>query len=119
MAENKGGHGGKRPGAGRKPRYQNSDAFLSEVDDAEQEWIQYGCVTPKYEGGGLSVAQNMIHQSQGGDARVSGMMLKTIAGLRVVAASEKDVSVTKHEGPGVLLPPRLDSTFEKAEPVTH
>ena len=98
MTENR---GGKREGAGRKPRFTNSDTFLEQLAEAEAASIASGAD---------SMAATIVKLAKGEDKRVAASMCKLYADKVVVGASEQEVSVMKHDGPGVLLPPEEPDT---------
>ena len=109
MAEKKENRGGARPGSGRKPRFVNSDAFIEQLLTAELAAVADGRPT---------VAEVIIDLATGADSRVAAQMCKLYADKVVAGASEQETTVTKHEGPGVLLPPELPDVAAE-DPAIH
>jgi hypothetical protein len=88
--------GGPRPGAGRKPRYENSDRFVEELIAAEEASVARG--EP-------SMAEVLLAVAKGGDKRSALTAMKLFFDKVVVPAQQHEQTVlTHHQGPALYLP---------------
>ena len=90
--ENRGGY---RPGAGRKPRYENSDRFVLELIAAEEASVARG--EP-------SMAEVLVSVAKGSDKRAALAALKLFFDKVVVPAHQHEQTVLTHQGPALYLP---------------
>jgi len=103
--------GGKRPGAGRKPRFENSDRFIQELIAAEDASVAEG--KP-------SIAEKLIAAAKGRDKQQALAAQRIFWDKVVTKAGEQEITSTKHEAPGVMLPPEQpDRGVGESPPVKH
>ena len=87
--------GGEREGAGRKPRFANSDQFLTQLVDA---------LDKKATATGESAADRLVAIAYSEDKREAGPVLRFIFDKMITAASERMSEVTQPRGPTIYLP---------------